>query len=222
MDDLLHAADVPAARAYSGVAATERVALRRQRFIEAGIELFGTLGFHGTTMRSLTAATGLTNRYFYESFETMEDLLVACYEKLAQDYRNQLSRVLDEAEDSLEARIRAGLRCYFVAMTDPKFARITHSEVLGVSSRVDDLYNRYSADFAALMMGYLQRGGGQLAGHDPIQMDFVGVALAGAVMHAGVVWVRSAYTAPIEVVVDATLKVLIGTVNQLSKSSRLT
>lgn len=215
MSDLLPTAEVSAERTYSGIAVTERVALRRQRFIEAGIELFGTLGYHATTMRSLTATAGLTNRYFYESFETMEDLLVACYEQLMLDYRNHLSRVLSGAGEGLEPRIRAGLHCYFEALTNPKFARITHSEVLGISPRVDDLYNRYTADFAELMMAYLRSGDGLPAEHDPLQMEYVGAALAGAVMHSGVVWVRSDYAAPVAVVIEATLKVLIGTVNQL-------
>ncbi|WP_043308331.1 TetR/AcrR family transcriptional regulator [Pseudomonas sp. ML96] len=191
MTDLLSSAEASAERTYSGIAVTERAALRRLRFIEVGIELFGTLGYHATTMWTLTAATGLTNRYFYESFETMEDLLVACYEKLMQDYRDRLSQVLDQASEEFEPRIRNGLRCYFEALINPQFARITHSEVLGISRRLDDLYNRYTAGIAELMMDYLQGDGGQPAEQDLLQMQYVGVALAGAVIHAGVVWVRS-------------------------------
>lgn len=205
-------------RTYSGVPANERAATRRQQFIEAGIELFGTVGYHATTMRTLTAATGLTNRYFYESFETMEDLLMACYEKLTGDYQAHLNQVLFEADDGLESRCRAGLRCFFEAMANPRFARITHSEVLGVSSRVDELFTRSANEFAALMMDFLKQAGVPVAEHDPRQMEMVGSALAGSVIHTGALWVRSRYKTPIEVVVDASLKVILGTANQLQQT----
>lgn len=85
-------------RTYSGISMSERIALRRQRFIEAGISLFGTVGFQSTTMRMLTAQTELTNRYFYESFTNLEALLVACYEKLMDDFRLQLEEELERAD----------------------------------------------------------------------------------------------------------------------------
>ncbi len=202
-------------RTYSGIAVTERAASRRQRFIEVGIELFGTVGFHGTTMRALTAASGLTNRYFYESFETMEDLLVACYEQLIGDYRAQLSEVLSDATANVEMRTRAGLTCFFEAMSNPRFARITHGEVLGVSPRVDALYMQSVADFAALMMDLLSSAGVPVAAHDPREMQLVGTALAGSVIQTGALWVYNRYELPIDLLVESTAKVILGTVSQL-------
>jgi AcrR family transcriptional regulator len=207
-------------RTYSGIAVTERAASRRQRFIEVGIELFGTVGFHGTTMRTLTAATGLTNRYFYESFETMEDLLVACYEQLVGDYRANLSDVLSREEAGVESRTRAGLTCFFEAMANPRFARITHSEVLGVSPRVDDLYMQSVADFAALMMDFLGSAGVPISAHNPQEMQLVGTALAGSVIQTGVLWVYNRYELPMELVVEANVKVILGTVSQLQERPR--
>lgn len=207
-------------RSYSGVGAAERVAARRQRFVEAGIELFGTAGFHATTVRMLTAEAGLTNRYFYESFASTEDLLIACYEQLITEYRTRLKHVLDSAEPDLEARARAGLTCFFDAMRDPKFARITHNEILGVSPRVDALYTNSSAEFAAMMMDYLARGGAPIGSHDPKEMKILGAALAGAVIHAATAWIRSQYATPVDVVVQAMMKVLLGSVEQLSRHKR--
>lgn len=205
----------PQGRAYWGRTATERTAGRRQRFVEAGIELFGTVGYHATTVRMLTAAAGLTNRYFYESFETAEDLLMACYAQLTHDYRERFERDLASAGETLEARARAGLVCFYQAMSDPRFARITHSEVLGVSPRVDRLYTRSMAEFAALLMDHFARAGVPLGAHDPREVQMIGTALTGAVIHSGIAWVRSRYKAPMEVVVQASLKVLLGTVREL-------
>ncbi|WP_414828891.1 TetR/AcrR family transcriptional regulator [Alteromonas sp. H39] len=204
-------------RTYSGVAISERAAYRRQRFIDAGIILFGNEGFQATTIRKLTAQTGLTNRYFYESFQDMEDLLIACYETLMSDFREQLQAELDTASESPEKRIRAGLTCFFNAMSKPEFARITHSEVLGVSPRVEAVYSRYTADFAELLMGYLSPTGTSVSTSDNTQREYVGAALAGAVINAGIVWVRSRYAVSLEEIVDATLTVFLGTANLLQR-----
>ena len=76
---------VPApARSYGGLAMEERVAARRARFVEAGVELFGTQGFRGATVRGICAAAGLTDRYFYESFASLESLLAAVYGSLTE------------------------------------------------------------------------------------------------------------------------------------------
>lgn len=202
-------------RAYGGRPAAERTAERRLRFIEAGIELFGTVGYHRTTVRMLTAAAGLTNRYFYESFESTEDLLMACYAHLMQGYKERLQQELLGAGETLESRARAGLTCFYEAMRDPRFARVTHSEVLGVSSRVDALYTRSTAEFAALLMDHFAQAGVPLASRDPQEVRLVGTLLAGAVIHNGIAWVRSRYEPPLDLVVQASLKVLLGTALQL-------
>lgn len=62
----------------------------------------------------MTAQTELTNRYFYESFSNLEDLLVACYEKLMDDFRLRLEEELERASKYSEPsqRIRPGLNCF--------------------------------------------------------------------------------------------------------------
>ncbi len=199
-------------RTYSGISLTERTAARRQRFIEAGIELFGTIGYNATTVRKLTAITELSNRYFYESFESMEDLLIACYDALMDDFRENLQQTLIDSNETLDSKIHNGLTCFYTAMSDPKFARITHTEVLGISSRVDGMYHNKMTEFAQFMMNYLQDS--KAAPFSPFQKSLVGAMLVGGVTHAGMVWVRSGYEQPIESVVEAVKKVFLGTSHQ--------
>lgn len=205
----------PPARTYAGQAHAERVAERRRRFIDAGIELFGTVGYRATTMRMLTAAAGLTNRYFYESFGSMEDLLVACYERVMADYRVRLQAVLDASPGDLEAQIRSGARCFFEAMRDPHFARITQVEVVGVSPRIDALYVRAFREFGALLAQYI--GGAEKPGPavTPRERELIGQALAGAMSMTGALWMRSRYRDGIDVVVEAAVTILLGTARQL-------
>ena len=208
-------------RSYAGMPTLEREASRRKQFIDAGIELFGTVGYHATTVRALTMHAGLTNRYFYEAFETTEDLLVACYEQLMQDYRERLNQTVKDAGDVFEARIRAGLTCFFEAMLDGRFARIAFSEVLGVSARVDRMYAQSIEEFAELIMGYIEPEPAKVtvSENDDLEMRLIGAALAGAVIRAGLTWRQSVSQVPIEQVVTASMKVILGTAQQLSAAT---
>jgi AcrR family transcriptional regulator len=72
-------------RTYRGVPATERRAERRERLVAAGLELFGTRGIAGTRVDDVCAAAGLTKRYFYESFDSLDDLVNAVVESVLTD-----------------------------------------------------------------------------------------------------------------------------------------
>ncbi|HEY0847574.1 MAG TPA: TetR/AcrR family transcriptional regulator, partial [Noviherbaspirillum sp.] len=205
----------PSERLYAGQDHAERVAFRRQRLIEAGIEQFGTLGYHGTTMRTLTAASGLTNRYFYESFESMEDLLVACYSHLMDQYRARLLQVLDDTPPDLDAKLENGLRTFFSQMRNPHFARITQVEVLGVSPRVDALYARYMKDFGLLTIQVITTAE-RLRSLGKRDADILAFALTGAMSAAAAYWMRTQYRDSIDRMIANTKMVLMGTAQQLA------
>jgi AcrR family transcriptional regulator len=62
-------------RDYDGKTAAERVAERRERLINAGVELFGERGYAATSIRSVLQQAGLRDRYFGESFADLDSLL---------------------------------------------------------------------------------------------------------------------------------------------------
>ena len=66
------AAAVP--RPYRGVSATDRRHQRRQRLIDAGLQLFGTRGIAAVGIVDVCAEAGLTKRYFYENFASLAEL----------------------------------------------------------------------------------------------------------------------------------------------------
>lgn len=197
-------------RPYAGQDSQSRIAQRRARYIEAGVRLFGTLGYHGTSMRVLTNEVGLNVRYFYESFETMEDLLVACYEQVIADYQVRMGQALAKASPDLESQVRASVTCFFQEMRNPHFARITQVEVLGVSPRVDALYIKTIRSFGAVGVQMLSSGGSPKPAQSR-EFEVIGVALIGAMSTIGAMWVRSHYSDPIETVIEATLKIIKGT-----------
>jgi AcrR family transcriptional regulator len=68
-------------RTYGGVSAAERRDLRRRRLLEAGAEIVRDQGIHAVSYRGVCRTAGLTERYFYESFASVYELLVALFEQ---------------------------------------------------------------------------------------------------------------------------------------------
>ena len=143
-----------AARTYGGIDLAERKEQRRQAFLAAGLNLFGTQGYRATTVRQVCREARLTDRYFYESFETLEDLLLAVYHREFDRLQHALVPAL---MSSLQARnpiagVRQGLTLVFEMTEDSRVARVCWLEVLGVSPRVDAEYSHRIEQFAGLLL----------------------------------------------------------------------
>jgi AcrR family transcriptional regulator len=147
-------------RRYRGITPSERKADRRERLLDAGLELFGTLGYARTSVRAVSAAAGLNSRYFYESFTSREDLLYSVYQRIVTDIFVRASEAV-RREDTIEGQARAGLRAAWSAVTeDRRKARIIALEVVGVSERLERLRHetrhalaQFTADNAMTLAG---------------------------------------------------------------------
>src|SRR5688572_1990084 len=60
---------------YGGRTVEERRAERRARLLEAGTAIWAREGWAAVPMRAVCAQAGLTDRYFYEEFRNVDDLL---------------------------------------------------------------------------------------------------------------------------------------------------
>jgi len=107
--------------------------------MEAGLELFGTVGYAHTSVRAVSATASLNSRYFYESFSSREDLLHSVYQRIVTDIFTKAAEATAR-EHTLEEQARAGLRVAWTAVTeDRRKARIVAIEVVGVSERLEGL-----------------------------------------------------------------------------------
>lgn len=118
------------ARRYGGQAAEERVAERRTRLLASGLELMGTRGVAGTTVRGVAAEAGLAARYFYESFDGIEALQLAVFEEIATAAVTRalgaLARATSADGVSDADRTRAVLaEMVDLMLEDPRIGRIT-------------------------------------------------------------------------------------------------
>lgn len=76
-------ADTASDRPYRGVDARERVAERRARLLDAGLDLLGT--GPAVTVRAVCGRAGLTPRYFYEGFGDKDEFVGAVFDWVVAD-----------------------------------------------------------------------------------------------------------------------------------------
>lgn len=195
-------------RSYRGVSQEQRVAARREAFLQAGIRLFGSAGYRATTVRDLCAEAKLTDRYFYESFGGTEDLLCAAYTAVMSEMEQKIGQQMQElGADSPEAR-RAVLRTFFEAMRKPAVARIVLVEVLGVSARIDNLYQQNNLRFCNLLLSGIGRLYGGLK---PVGSElYVCMGLLGAINQIAVFWHLSEYRDPMDTLIDSAVAIIEG------------
>lgn len=204
--------EVTVGRRYRGQAIEDRRAERRQRLLEAGLSVFGEAGYHGATVRSICAAAGLTERYFYESFANSEDLLCAVYEAHMVLQQQRIMAAVLAAPREPRLMVEAGLRAFFeLAREVPAAARVQFVEVLGVSPRVDKLYRQAIENFAQMMrtLNLQMPQGGGLRDDETLSIGLVGAAVGIASR-----WLLSGFAQPLEEMLATTLLIFMGTWQQ--------
>src|SRR6201991_1443170 len=118
-------------RDYDGKTAAERIAERRERLINAGVELFGDRGYAATSIRAVLQQSGLRDRYFGESFADLDSLLAAVYSRLIDEEISGCAAAIDKTNGGSE-----GARAMIDTITrsfedNPGKARIKSREILG-------------------------------------------------------------------------------------------
>ena len=123
-------------RLYGGLSAEERRAERRARLIEAGVKVYGEVGYRNATVKAVCAAAELTERYFYESFANSEALLVAAYIHVTDKLHAEMAAAGAAARNG--ARTADVLTLYFTRLKqNPQPSRVFLLEMNGISDAVD-------------------------------------------------------------------------------------
>ncbi len=208
--------EVTAGRRYRGQDMEDRRALRRQRLLEAGLTVFGEAGYHGATVRSICAAAGLSERYFYESFSNSEDLLCAVYEAHMVLQQERILAAVVAAPREPRVMVEAGLHAFFeLAREIPAAARVQFVEVLGVSPRVDKLYRQSVEKFAQMMRTLNLQMSPSTRLHDE---ETLSIGLVGAAVGIASRWLLSGFAQPLEDMLATTLLIFMGTWQQARES----
>jgi AcrR family transcriptional regulator len=105
---------VSAKRAYGGVAAEERRAIRRAALMEAALDLFAEEGMRGLSKRAICVRARLNDRYFYEHFTDAD----AVIEAIVQDATARGLEAVNAASQKAAPDIRAQVQATAVAALD--------------------------------------------------------------------------------------------------------
>lgn len=119
-------------RNYGGLSADERRARRRAMLLDAALDVCGTEGWSATTMTAVCARARLTERYFYESFADRDELLVAVFDRIAEEAAEVVLAATERAPRDARERSRAAIEAFVELMTDdPRKGRVAFVEAMG-------------------------------------------------------------------------------------------
>lgn len=226
-------------RVYGGISAQDRREQRRTALIESGLRLFGTDGYLNVPVKRICDDAGLTQRYFYESFNDREALLDAVYRHCVADLRESTSLAAVEylagvpdipeggavPEAHIAGLARAAFGAFLSSLTvDPRRARVLLIEVVGVSPALEQLRIGAIHDWADLIVGFTTA--------DPAgatdRKRLAAIGLVGAITQLLVDWQMAAVTPvsprsgpdlfTVEAIHDVIFEMLIGTYDRVFRS----
>jgi AcrR family transcriptional regulator len=206
----------PNKRRYGGVLPEERQRQRREKLIEGAIEVFGTKGFHATTVREVCVAAHLTERYFYESFKSMRELFLAVYGELREELMAKTLQALQQAQPTPLGLLDPAIRVFLVFIqTDPRVGRIFLVDALSIDSEVARLSNETARDYATLLRMHLDRlvPEGRRA---HVDLDLLAEGLIGMNVMLAARWMHDGFVTPIDKVVSTNLLPYEGMVSLLA------
>ncbi|MBI5104629.1 MAG: TetR/AcrR family transcriptional regulator [Solirubrobacterales bacterium] len=187
-------------RSYGGVAAADRVAARRARLLEAGLERFGTDGFAATGVKDVCRAAGLTDRYFYESFRDREALLVAVFDEVTDDLFARVAAAVAAAGPDPEPQLRAAVGTFLRALADDRRrSRVVFAEAASAGGEAERHMRATLRRFTDLVATTARR---HLPAADEEEVRVLALSLVGTLHRAVIEWEDGALGLPLERVVD--------------------
>lgn len=112
-------------RAYGGVPAEQRQAARRARLVDAALTVIGEEGTGALTVHRVCRTAGLNERYYYESFPKLDDLILAAAEDAGSRLVTALVAAMAGAEDDPQERATAVIGAGVdLLAADPRLGRL--------------------------------------------------------------------------------------------------
>jgi AcrR family transcriptional regulator len=183
-------------RRYGGVDASERRKERHRKLIDAGLEVFGTRGYHLSTVRDVCAQAGLTERYFYESFKTLSEVFDAVYAELRGIVQQRVvAGVLAQglARPEPLALAECALRAWYAFLhEDARRARIMLVDAVSVSESGMRGAEAAVNEFKGILRTFISMTYPDLD-KISVDMDVVVASLIGATIYTAKTWTQSGF-----------------------------
>jgi AcrR family transcriptional regulator len=142
---------VPQVRPYRGIDAADRLAQRRARLIDAGLEILGAAPpAPELTVRAICGGAGVAMRYFYESFSDKDVFVEAVFDHVVADLATTTQAAVAAASPDEQSRAGMANIVYAIA-DDPRVGRLLFSAQL--SNEVVARKRNESTTFFAMLLG---------------------------------------------------------------------
>lgn len=188
-------------RVYGGVSAEDRRAERRARLVEAGLELVSRDGWTGLTVRAVCAQAGLTERYFYESFDDRDALMLAIFDRVAAEAAAGVLAAVEAAPHDATAKSRAAIGAFVEMLTeDPRRGR-----AMLVESMASPALRKRRAEAIRRFAALMSERGREFYGPDAVgetDAELTALALAGGLAELLVGWLEGRVDVPRERLVE--------------------
>lgn len=216
-------------RRYGGKTSEQRCNERRAALIAAAYNIAGEEGYYAATVRAICKRAGLSERYFYESFATREEILSEVYDEVILGARKA---VLDatarvRAEDiaqvsvttgSTHPLVEAAVRAFCEYLTeDPHRAAIAVIDSVSLSTNRDGMAITASTSFSELIAEL----GEAILGQPHPLLRVCAVGMVGYLSRTINYWSAHGGTIDRELIIGAATATCQGTINQLLHNGKL-
>jgi AcrR family transcriptional regulator len=136
---------------------------RLPRLLDEAARLFGTQGFHGTTVRDIVGAVDMLPGSLYYHFATKEDLLTAVYAEGVRRISERVQAAIADRTDSWE-RLEAACVAHLDSLLEQSgyaqvVVRVRPADVPSVAARLVELRDGYERIFVDLVVALPLRAG---------------------------------------------------------------
>ncbi|MFC4057441.1 TetR/AcrR family transcriptional regulator [Planomonospora corallina] len=188
------------------MSAEERLEERRERLISAAYTLYAELGFPDTTIEKLCTVARISNRAFYECFDSRDQLMMVVYGRCVRETLETVAQAVAEAPETLEDRIEAGIATYVRFVTsDRRRARILHLEVRRAGDCLTVSRQEAVAGFCRILEE--EPGLSAMAEQAGVELRLVVLGMLGAMQELLIEWALAAEPLPVEPLIDTAVHI---------------
>ncbi len=192
-----------ASRQFKGLSLEERKQIRREKFIDAGLQAYGTHGFFSVTIKDICNEARLTERYFYESFKRSEELFKTVYLQLISELQKNIIQAVMHAAPDDEKMISAGLIVLLKTLQeDPRIARILFIDAVLVQELHGDTIYESLMRFDQTILHLITLTLPEKL-QNPSETALIATGLNGYVTKIAMRWVLNDFQQPFEEVLSA-------------------
>ncbi len=187
-------------RRYGGMSAEERSEQRRQKLLDASIEVFGTLGLRKATMRDICNEARIAERYFSEHFASASEAYEAAFKLISEQALIATGVGMTAARLDTHEMAKAGLTAFFTfVQQDPRRAQIMLIDASSYWRHVTVRTNPELTKHSVALKHFCDLIYPDLPKH--IELEIIGGALIGISIQSCLNWVQGGFKQPVDVVV---------------------